>query len=265
MIRKLITILIIIASVGLFLTVNAAGNDSYTISLLHFNGTASSTTFTDDAAGDSNTYNANGNAWVDTADKVFGTGSLKLDGTANTYLNTSTSSQKWALNATSTWTVDFWVKRNGDQAYYYSYLISHLIVTGWGFNWGYPATDRRISLLNAQDGVNAVNTVVPIPNMTWTHIATVNDASTNNIYMFMDGVLKQQASSTSAITWGDVNSPLYIGTQRDYLDRLTTGWFDEFRFSKGIARWTANFTPPTEEYNGAVAPTVPKMQVIWWE
>ena len=26
------------------------------------------------------------------------------------------------------------------------------------------------------------------------------------------------------------------------------GWVDELRISKGIARWTADFTPPTEEY-----------------
>ena len=27
------------------------------------------------------------------------------------------------------------------------------------------------------------------------------------------------------------------------------GWMDECRISKGIARWTANFTPPTEAYS----------------
>ena len=26
------------------------------------------------------------------------------------------------------------------------------------------------------------------------------------------------------------------------------GWLDEFRVSKGIARWTANFTPPAAPY-----------------
>ena len=31
----------------------------------------------------------------------------------------------------------------------------------------------------------------------------------------------------------------------------TDGWLDEVRVSKGIARWTANFTPPTSEYTKA--------------
>jgi hypothetical protein len=27
------------------------------------------------------------------------------------------------------------------------------------------------------------------------------------------------------------------------------GWIDEVRISKGIARWTSNFTPPTQPYD----------------
>jgi len=27
------------------------------------------------------------------------------------------------------------------------------------------------------------------------------------------------------------------------------GWIDEFRWSSGIARWIANFTPPTSAYS----------------
>ncbi len=30
--------------------------------------------------------------------------------------------------------------------------------------------------------------------------------------------------------------------------RPVAGWIDEFRFSKGIARYTANFTPPGPFY-----------------
>jgi len=31
-------------------------------------------------------------------------------------------------------------------------------------------------------------------------------------------------------------------------EQYFNGWLDEFRLSKGIARWTADFTPPSEEY-----------------
>jgi hypothetical protein len=36
----------------------------------------------------------------------------------------------------------------------------------------------------------------------------------------------------------------------NYRAGYLNGWLDEFRFSKGIARWTSNFTPPTGAYAG---------------
>jgi hypothetical protein len=37
------------------------------------------------------------------------------------------------------------------------------------------------------------------------------------------------------------------------------GWLDEFRISKGIARWTSNFTPPTAPYDSGVPWTSNKL------
>ena len=47
-------------------------------------------------------------------------------------------------------------------------------------------------------------------------------------------------------SFANLSGPLTIGAfnASGFLD----GWIDEFRFSKGIARWTGNFTPPTSEY-----------------
>ena len=42
-------------------------------------------------------------------------------------------------------------------------------------------------------------------------------------------------------------TPMGIGANSDGT-RPLNGWLDEFRISKGIARWTSNFTPPTQEY-----------------
>ena len=80
----------------------------------------------------------------------------------------------------------------------------------------------------------------------WHHFAFVRNGS--NLYMFLDG------SEITDVWPGDivadapnVASLLYVGAMplnSYYMD----GTLDEFRISKGIARWTTDFTPPTEKY-----------------
>jgi hypothetical protein len=45
---------------------------------------------------------------------------------------------------------------------------------------------------------------------------------------------------------GTVKIGTFVGIDPN---RDVNGWLDEFRVSKGVARWTSNFTPPTEEYS----------------
>jgi len=44
---------------------------------------------------------------------------------------------------------------------------------------------------------------------------------------------------------GDYAAVLYVGSSG------INGWIDELRISKGVARWTADFTPETSAYSGA--------------
>ena len=65
----------------------------------------------------------------------------------------------------------------------------------------------------------------------------------------MDGT--QIGSTTAAaqdITGTAGNGYLYMGSNPGSTDSFA-GSLDEIRFSNGIARWTANFTPPTAPYN----------------
>ena len=89
---------------------------------------------------------------------------------------------------------------------------------------------------------------------TWYHVAVVKQGATGYL-MFIDGT-QIGTTQTDTSTIPDFAGTLRIGihTTGNYLN----GWVDEFRTSKGIARWTGNFTPPTSPY-GAVVP-----QVIWW-
>ncbi|HED05973.1 MAG TPA: hypothetical protein ENI61_04750, partial [Ignavibacteria bacterium] len=52
-------------------------------------------------------------------------------------------------------------------------------------------------------------------------------------------------------TLPDYNTLLHIGDNTMY-GHLLNGQTDEFRISKGIARWTSNFTPPTAEYDSSM-------------
>jgi len=63
-----------------------------------------------------------------------------------------------------------------------------------------------------------------------------------------DGTLLGSAlTDTSNVL--DLSGVLYISTFNNSSGNNNfTGWMDEFRISKGIARWTANFTPPISEY-----------------
>ena len=80
---------------------------------------------------------------------------------------------------------------------------------------------------------------------TWQHLAVVR--SGNMLYAFKNGVLggSTAITHTVAATADSVNVGRYNFSTPIYY----TGFMDELRFSKGIARWTSAFTPPTNQYD----------------
>jgi len=85
----------------------------------------------------------------------------------------------------------------------------------------------------------------------WHHYAVVR--TTTSAKLFVDGVQNTSVTESTAFgtnTIGDIEAALTIG-KRGYAEGYLNGYIDEFRISKGIARWTADFTPPTAPYDGA--------------
>jgi hypothetical protein len=84
---------------------------------------------------------------------------------------------------------------------------------------------------------------------TWYHIALVRNG--NTWYFFVNGVAQ-------TLTWSVPSGTPYTGALQAKAAALQIGYtsvggyfngqIDEFRVSKGIARYTANFTPPTEPF-----------------
>ena len=81
-----------------------------------------------------------------------------------------------------------------------------------------------------------------VPASQWVHIALSRSGTSTRL--FMDGL---QTGSTYTDTLNYIASPVRIGDGNDGVSPTASfsGYIDDFRITKGIARYTANFTPPT--------------------
>jgi hypothetical protein len=63
--------------------------------------------------------------------------------------------------------------------------------------------------------------------------------------LYVDGTLDGSVTNSTSVV---AASTARIGSYNGSIGRYS-GMLDEFRVSKGIARWTADFTPPTQPYS----------------
>lgn len=213
------------------------GYDEYTKLMLHCDGTDGSQVFIDSSAS-AHAMTANGDAQVDTSQKKFGTGSFLSDGTGD-YLETPYSTD--FDFATGDFTLEvwlYWAGINGkNQAIISAGAASG---TGWELVVNHGASDRPAFKVGGSYIVDGTSTFA---TNTWIHFAAVRSSGTLTLYR--DGT-----AFGSAALAGNVNADsgvLKIG----YFNEFAQSYFgraDEIRISKGIARWTSNFTPPIAPY-----------------
>lgn len=223
-----------------------AVDDGYTVVLLHMNGTDASTTFTDESG---KTWTAGGNAQIDTAQSKFGGASGLFDGTGD-YIYTADSAD---FDFPGDFTIDFWVRLNATGTLQVLYDGRPTSTNGLYPTIYLSATAKIMFYTNSADRITGSTT---LSTGTWYHVALARSGTSTKLFL---------GGSQEGSTYSDSNS--YInGTARPILGELGTGtgnalngWLDEVRISKGIARWTDSFTPPTAEY----AP-VAGAKVIWF-
>lgn len=221
---------------------SSGGIDAYTKSMLHFNGADASTTFTDEIG---KTWTAYGSAQLDTAQKKFGTASGLFGGTGN-YIDTPDHAD-FAFGS-GDFTIDFQMMRNANGGQYAfgqcdssvsgSSTSIYLYITGSN----YPS----VAVYSGANPYQATSSVAVTADSAWHHIAIVR--SGNALMIFIDGV-QCGAADVTGVTINNSANKFAIGRPGEYNNVYFNGWIDEFRVSKGISRWTADFTPPTSEYS----------------
>lgn len=212
---------------------------------MHMDGANASTVFTDQKG---KPVTAFGNAQISTAQSKFGGASALFDGTGD-YLTVPTDST-FDLGS-GDFTIDLWVRLSAltSNALMFARRPSVAacgIVLLFDFatsKFTFYAGDTDLAAWNAiliESGTTSVGS--------WNHFAVVRNGDAWTLYK--DGVTA--ATATASFTVAPSTVPAFIGGS-DAIASFFTGNLDDLRITKGVARYTANFTPPAAAFPNAPA------------
>jgi hypothetical protein len=181
-----------------------------------------------------NTLTPVGNASTSTTQTKYADTAMYFDGSGDSiYIDT----QPLFNFGTQDFTIEMWIKPNVssnfgglftiDAGPYPSVLI-----------YNSETNNIRIYLDNNNSSPFALTQDVTIPSTNWQHFAFTRDG--NIFRSFLDGILIN--TTTSSITIAPQRARARIGTGDS--GSTWNGYIENFQILKGVAKYTANFTPP---------------------
>jgi hypothetical protein len=207
-----------------------ANNISFSndVLLMNMNGTNGSQTFTDSAQ--SRTFVVHiGSPQVSTTQSKFGGASAYFDGSSIIRTSADNSSTT-GFQYTGDFTIEYWVyptSYSGNQRHIA--IQGNVILGTMGGN------------LRAADAMT-INDSSQLALNQWHHVAFVRSGSTGTFYK--NGVSIGTATYSGALTaTSDMTIGGYSGNSEYF-----NGYIDDVRITNGMARYTANFTPPTSAF-----------------
>jgi len=214
-------------------TFNVFTSDPYwsnVVLAMHMDGANNSTTFTDLKGHSVTPY---GNAKISTTQSKFGGSSAYFDGGGD-YLSIPHSTD-WDIYQTP-FTIELFVLTNLSNAR--QSLVDHRN-NGSG-NWELHITSTNQIRFYYTTTASTLLSSLTITIGTFNHIALTFDGTTHRI--FINGVLDNSSIMDQT---ANISNPLNIGSS---ISHFLNGYIDDLRITKGVARYTSNFTPPTQSF-----------------
>jgi hypothetical protein len=187
---------------------------SSTVLLLSGDGTAGSTTFTDESfAARGAAFTSTSFAVVDTSIKKFGTGSIRLSGASGSL--SYADHADWTLGA-NPFTIDIWASFDSTAIESTNALISHYSTTsnqrGWNFLYDGALATNSLIFVGSSTGSSASNIVAgnwTPPAADTPNLLTIERNASNVFRLYVDGVML--AKATNSLTLFNSTSTLNIG------------------------------------------------------
>jgi len=166
-----------------------------------------------------------GDARISTAVKKYNTGSIYFDGTGDHLYGVSNPTLAFG---TGDFTVETWIYMLAIPG---SGTPEIVLIGDWHLNFRASGTFAITS-----DATVFAQSPISLVTGQWYHIAAVRSSGSTKIYV--DGV----GGTAVACSTNFITGPVYIGGQGSTFNNC---YMDDLRITKGVARYTATFTPPT--------------------
>lgn len=207
--------------------------DALTSALLHFDADDASTTMLDSAIND-RVITVTGSAQIDTGQSKFGGSSLQTQG-SDDYIDLDGAAD--LAFGTGDFTIEFWAR--------FSSVGSDVLCDFRAASGDIAPTIQTETTTDTlryhTAGVLRITGTTVITTGTFHHIAVSRSGTSTRL--FLNGTQEGSTFSDSSNYIVGANRPRFgadFAAANDW-----TGHLDEVRISKGVARYTANFTPPT--------------------
>lgn len=224
--------------------IEPAGIDSYAKLVLHFDGANGATTTIDSSPAPKTVTFING-AVIDTTNSKFGGSSLKCGDGVDDYALVDDSAD-WHFG-NGDFSIDFWLKRTAVSSAAENVCGQGSSTLAGGYHY-FQLQASNVIQYRANDDTIVTGSAGAIADTNWHHVAVVRSGAT--IAVAVDGAWGTSNNiGTTALT--DSSGRFAIGQLGEYVGGSSfNGWIDEFRVSKGVARWTPGvaFSPPTSAY-----------------
>lgn len=215
--------------------------------LLHFDGLDGSTLFSDETG---RPWAAEGAARISTANKVFGSGSGRFDGTPNTRIRSLASSDFFL--GTGDFCIEASVYISGNSALSsggarHAAIFAVARPQGASLEFFIMGSSTKTGTgLALWNGTTLISVPGEIAHGEWHYLAVTRHGS---VFRFWLNGSQLGSDQTGTITFGSATVDSFIGGSvvTDY-NYLLNGYIDKFRLTVGESRHTEPFDPPTAPF-----------------